>query len=259
MEQPVPPKRLKNQLVHLDHNLKAIERQQYAGIQRADDALPVLEAFQRFLDNERARMRRRLVAVTVTLLLLVGIGVAAGLIAIYMLSDAVTREQASNADRVRELAGAVTASQTASEAALVRLRDELTRAREALHTDQAVLGASQSNIVASVSAYQASLAAIQKLASGLQADNAKLAVDLAAMTARWPDVSNRVAELEAMQLVPQASDVSAPPTPREVPAPVNSRGGAAPSFVAGPTVGLAIVPQGQTHPVRWQLPSVTPE
>ena len=55
----LPPKALKSPLVHLDHNRKEIETSQFAGIQRAPGSLPVIEAFQGFLDKERKIARRR--------------------------------------------------------------------------------------------------------------------------------------------------------------------------------------------------------
>ena len=60
----LPPKTVKAQLVRLDDNLKQIERKQFAGIQRAPGSLPVLEAFQIFLENERKVAQRRLRLVT---------------------------------------------------------------------------------------------------------------------------------------------------------------------------------------------------
>ena len=52
MDNESPPKMVKAQLVRLDDSLKQIERRQVAGIQRAPGSLPVLEAFQTFLENE---------------------------------------------------------------------------------------------------------------------------------------------------------------------------------------------------------------
>jgi septal ring factor EnvC (AmiA/AmiB activator) len=258
MEQSPPPKRLKNQLVHLDHNLKQIERQQYAGIQRADNALPVLEAFQRFLDNERARMRRRLVTVSAALLLVVGLGAAAGLVAVQMLAQRVARGEAASTERVRGLAATVAASTSASEGALQAIEDELAHTRRALLAEQAMLGSSQSNIAATVAGYQASIEALQALATKLRRDNSTLQVQLEEMGTRWPEVTNLVAELRSR--LPDGHGAERSPT-REasvgpgVTHPVLPQ----PAAVAGPTISLAIVPQGQTHPIRWQLPSITTE
>lgn len=61
----LPPKTVKAQLVRLDDSLKQIERTQVAGIQRAPGSLPVLEAFQQFLENENRKARRRMALLTV--------------------------------------------------------------------------------------------------------------------------------------------------------------------------------------------------
>ena len=73
----LPPKTVKAQLVRLDDNLKRIERTQFAGIQRAPGSLPVLEAFQLVLENERRIAQRRLGIVTAIALLAILLSVVA--------------------------------------------------------------------------------------------------------------------------------------------------------------------------------------
>lgn len=58
-DQEQPPKVVKQQLIRLDDNLKRIERSQISGIQRAPGSLPVLEAFQKFLETERQKTQKR--------------------------------------------------------------------------------------------------------------------------------------------------------------------------------------------------------
>ncbi len=242
-----PPKRLKNQLVHLDHNLKQIERTRYAGIQRADNALPVLEAFQLFLDGERRRMTRRLTIVTGTLLLLVAVGAGVAVTAVVLLAGNVEREQADATARLRALSGSIAESTQASGQALERLRTELAGAREALATDQAAWGSSQSNMASVVDGYASSMDTLQALVAELQAKNARLASSVDAMETRWPELSNVVATVRSELAAAQAATAVAPV--------VGSARGAT-EAVTGPAIGLAIVPEGQVHPIRWRLPSI---
>jgi hypothetical protein len=77
MSDDLPPKMVKAQLVRLDDSLKQIERRQVAGIQRAPGSLPVLEAFQVFLENEQRKARRRMLMVmTIAFLIIVGAATA---------------------------------------------------------------------------------------------------------------------------------------------------------------------------------------
>jgi hypothetical protein len=91
----LPPKTVKAQLVRLDDNLKRIERTQFAGIQRAPGSLPVLEAFQLFLEKERKAAQRRLWIVTVLCMLAILATVTGAAIYIrYTLRHADTRTDA---------------------------------------------------------------------------------------------------------------------------------------------------------------------
>lgn len=74
----LPPKMVKAQLVRLDDSLKQIERRQVAGIQRAPGSLPVLEAFQAFLENEQRKARRRMLMVTAFAVVLLCVASGAG-------------------------------------------------------------------------------------------------------------------------------------------------------------------------------------
>jgi hypothetical protein len=99
----LPPKTVKAQLVRLDDNLKRIERAQFAGIQRAPGSLPVLEAFQLFLENERKIAQRRLWAVTGISLFSILITVAGAAVYIHHMlrnADARTDELARTATKI---------------------------------------------------------------------------------------------------------------------------------------------------------------
>ncbi len=77
----LPPKTVKAQLVRLDDSLKQIERTQVAGIQRAPGSLPVLEAFQQFLENERRAARRKMwLVMTCAVIIIMGTAAAGVLV-----------------------------------------------------------------------------------------------------------------------------------------------------------------------------------
>ncbi len=250
-----PPKRLKHQLVHLDHNLKAIERERYAGIQRAPDSLPVLEAFQAFLDQERQRMRRRLVATSIAFLLLVGLAGAAAIGITVLLSMRVADQQRDIElhrqdieTRAQALAAVVTASGEQSEAALAALAQALDQARREWRDDQAALERGQTGVVSRIDRYDAAFDDLSRLVESLRQDNAELAERL------------ETAAAALIQPLPAPASFEQEPAPDAL-AEVRRVGPLLdPIAVTGPSVSLSIVPQGSTHPVRWLMPTVsTPE
>jgi len=269
-----PPKRLTSQLVHLDHSLKSIERQRYAGIQRAPDSLPVLEAFQSFLDEERRRMQRRLVTMSVVLLLIMGLAGAGAIMATVRLGRRVSEQQLAIEQhrqdieaRAQSLARTVTEAGAQSETALAALAERIEQARGAwddghtgLEARQAELVGEQAGLDARVSRHEASLSELAGLVASLREDNAALAAQLesAAAELRAPAPATSMDDPEAADTVMHTAgtvvdvtdvavtDAKSADTLRDVDA----------IAVTGPTVTLSIIPRGATLPVRWLLPSV---
>jgi len=131
----LPPKTVKAQLVRLDDNLKRIERTQFAGIQRAPGSLPVLEAFQMFLENERRIARRRLLVVTAAAMAAILImATAAGLYIHHALRNAGARtdELATTTAGIEESLGSLSQRQAAADARLAQAAQTLAEQQQAL-------------------------------------------------------------------------------------------------------------------------------
>ena len=273
--EPVPPKTLKNQLVRLDHNLKQIERSHFAGIQRAPGSLPVLEAFQEFLDNERKKARRRMMILTgifVTVLLIAGGGVGSA-IAWQMKRMAVDYDTvaAQAADLQAKLATEGERTRSSLETLETRLSEDsqTTRAR---HNE---LLAAHTDVAGHVEAERTRVTEMQTILDRLASENSALKDDLERVMKDWPSVTRQVKELTALRPSRPTVDrpaarkivekktpvVDAPPT---VTSPPKTTIAATPAAPARPgktstktsPLTLTIVPPGEAHGIRWRLPSM---
>lgn len=273
--EPVPPKTLKNQLVRLDHNLKQIERSHFAGIQRAPGSLPVLEAFQEFLDNERKKARRRMMTLTgifVAVLLIAGGGVGSA-ITWQMKRMAVDYDtvSAQAADLQAKLATVGEQTRSSLETLETRLGkdSQTTRARHdellAAHTDMA----------GRVEAEGTRMAEMQTILDRLASENSALKDDLERVMKDWPSVTRQVKELTALR--PSRPVTSRPATRKAtekkapvVAVPPPAKPTPKTTITAAPVVptlpdrtpsetsplALTIVPPGEAHGIRWRLPSM---
>jgi flagellar basal body-associated protein FliL len=249
----LPPKTLKTQLVRLDHNLKQIERSQFAGIQRAPGSLPVLEAFQEFLDNERKKAKRRLIAIslffTLILLLAGGAGVAVVTIQMNRMSvgyDTVAAQAdslKSSLESTRELTHtSLTTLESRIDADSIRLserHDELLTAHKGVETQ--------------IGTEIARVTEMETLLERLATENTALKTDLDRVMKDWPAMTRQVQEISSLQMgkQPPRKPVLAA---AELLTPVKRSNGTPP--VDPDTLALTIVPPGETAGIRWRLPLI---
>ena len=146
----LPPKTVKAQLVRLDDNLKQIERTQFAGIQRAPGSLPVLEAFQLFLENERKIAQQRLLMVTAIAIIAILVSVAsAGLYIRHTLrnADARTDSLAHTTAEIQHSLGSISQRQQTAEERLVQAARHLAAQRQTLAEQAAQLSEQQQAVL----------------------------------------------------------------------------------------------------------------
>ena len=254
----LPPKTLKTQLVRLDHGLKQIERKQFAGIQRAPGSLPVLEAFQEFLDNERKRSKRRMVALCTFFVLLLLVTAGAGMGVIYWQMQRV----ASDYDTVKTQTAEIDAKRVAE--------DEVTR--RLLATLESRLGADSQRIIErhgellaahTTTAQQVtqdgeSLAAMMAVLDKLAGENEVLKEGLERIAKEQAAISQaRRTQAESRMLEDARISASRGHAANAIERPaVEPR---TRSKVTDPsTLSLTIVPLGELNGIRWRLP-VIPE
>ena len=256
-----PPKKLKSEIVHLNQSLHHIERQQHAGIQRAPDSLPVLEAFQEYLARERKRANRRVAAMVVLFaLILVAIGTVSIGVVLLLSRDmsnqamAFTQRTGVLENQLGDLVDTTDESLGGIQERLAALQSGLTTAQQEQLDQQAASGSAASNLTSRIDGYSLSLAALNEELAALRAHNANVQTRLSSIT-------NELAEVAARP-------IAFPPTPARLggatvvePAGMATNGalrlvpmGTTPQHLPVETITLPIVPPGESTPVKWRIP-----
>jgi hypothetical protein len=157
-QEDLPPKTVKAQLVRLDDNLRRLERAQFAGVQRAPGSLPVLEAFQLFLENERKHTQRRILCITAGAIFAILLSViGSGLYIRYALRNANSKTDAlaSTTESLQTSMGELASSQDATRLALKNAARNLVEQQQNLEKQTRVI-ASKLQSTAGSQATQAS-------------------------------------------------------------------------------------------------------
>lgn len=246
----LPPKSVNVQIVRLDDSLKRIERSQFAGIQRAPGSLPVLEAFQLFLENERIKARRRIVLLSVCSVLIVMIAATGGVVLVHAEMRKAADELRRVSSRTDELetiiAGAEKQNITDMTAIETKFSEESRRIvaqYDAMLTEQTTLAdqiKSRGDILESLQQR------LELLESGNEFEKSRL--------------NSQPAQMDSTET---AVFASAPPsplpathpdaTPKQTESLTSTNANV--SVVEHPAaLLLTIIPEGQTEGIRWQLP-----
>ncbi len=269
----VPPKTLKNQLVRLDNNLKQIERKQFAGIQRAPGSLPVLEAFQEYLDNERRIAKRRMIALTATFaLILVAVGAGAGL-TVYLVMQRMAVDYDEVASQTKALEASVASQQATTQSSLAALEQQLSETKQTSESLRSELLSAHTNVVQIVESDSARMTEFQEVLDRLAGENKALKEDLDRVMANWPSVTHQVAELTSnptgqprhLAAISEDSEKRTPTAAMAIP-PLDQmatiEGDILPESIRpalpqnDPSViALTLVPSGEQHGIRWRLPA----
>ncbi len=247
------------ELIHLDQRLRQIEERRRAELQRSQESLPVLGAFQEFLDNERRKSQRRMTTLSVVFALVLVAVTGGGYIAVRHLLGTMKGDFVDLKEQAEAYADLSTEHSKTTRVALSGLQSRLTEIRRSVKSDQHEFAGTQSNLLNQVEDYEAHLAKLQKALLIVAARNTNMKKRLASMDARWPELNSELEalkkEVEAKSRAPlpppvrdrtsrEADTHAAPTLPAEEPA------GAGPQSVA-----LVITPQGEKHGIRWRLPS----
>jgi len=214
-------------------------------IQKPFDSLPVLQAFQDFLDLERAKMRKRLVILSVSYVLLLMAIIAGGLFG----GMVIIKRFNGNIDKVKgdfqliqtdiaKLQSQSLKVRADTDTLAARLSAEAVRIRSDLgsSTDD-----SKNRIQAQVTTQDDKLAKMNELILALQKENASLRNGLAVMQTKWVSVTNglltSLAEVKALKSQSLKETVSSPRV-----AAISS------------SISIPITPYGQNQPVDFRIP-----
>ena len=241
----LPPKAVKAQLVRLDDNLKQLERAQFAGIQRAPGSLPVLEAFQLFLEQERKTARRRILAVAgLSLFLILSSLTGAGFYIHYALRQTGYQTEAL-AGRTTELAQSIEAIHTQQRNVdNILSRTELALAAQQLHLEaqERELKEAQELVHTDLQASRVDIIALREQLESLLADQTTLRQNQEAT--RFPQHADVL-----VQAMPDVGPPTIGPARRRIELPPV----AAPQAV--PFTIVTISPEGRPDGIRWILPT----
>jgi len=253
------PEEHENEIVHLDQNLRQIQERKFGEIQRTPDSLPVLEAFQEFLDAERRRARKRMLILTGVFAVFLVAVVGGGVVAVRRTFSGVERDFDSLKDKADAFAERTSENNKATKAALGRLHTKLSDMRSSFATEQGSIVASQSNVETKVTEYEEQVTELQQMLDGIESENASMKTELADMSAKWPAISE---EIDALRTALTSRDRR--PLPHVESKPSSPFPASTEQLVAAlgqpATVMLTVVPPGDDHGIRWRLPLVsTPE
>jgi len=266
MNEQLPPKMVKAQLVRLDDNLKQIERRQVAGIQRAPGSLPVLEAFQAFLENEQRKARRRMLAVTTVSLLLLCAASGGGFLLVKQQLRRAAVDVEAMGSRTEALAATVESLKHDQDAEILALENRFRDESSQIIAQYSSLQQEQQALAAKFSS--GSLETLEARLLRLEAENETLQSRLEALT------SGQIVAVSAEQT--SLSDLQDEQSPDTVDTPPEQVGadGSTTAMMASvmqplPAVTvvehsqgymMTIVPEGHTGGIRWMLPRLlTPE
>jgi FtsZ-binding cell division protein ZapB len=189
----MPPKTLEKKLVHLDNNLKQIERKQVPGIQRAPGSLPVLEAFQEFLEVERQKSRKKLLLVTIVYSLLVLMLVAGGAAFIYIQMKRAEGDYSKLVERTQAIEGSIKSAAEGFDASLAGL-EERSVSRSDLSQG---ISQAQSNLEEKVTQAKSGMDDVQKSIEQLRRENESLKAELRKVVADWHSLAKRGGNISA--------------------------------------------------------------
>jgi hypothetical protein len=201
------------------------------GIERTPKSLPVLRAFQDFLEAERRRSRNRILFLTAffaaVLISVVSIGLFVGMAFMGQVRGDVDGMRVDLTD-ARETAATV--RQEARSAMAAMARDAVARRTEA-QADRSELAAAAGAMEAGLAACSNRLTDLKGLLDSLKADNAELKGDIA----------------DARRTLREAADRAAQPSGVALPL-------ASPTGAVQAVLTVNITPRGSDRPARWLIP-----
>lgn len=222
-------------------DLAALAERTNTSLARPTESLPVLEAFQTFLDAERDRMRqsvRRLTLLFTTILLIVGgLSMALGLVFYTRIKNDAAISQKTLEQLQNRLATISTDTST-----LNRLTDDAATLRGTLDRHQSSL----TKAATLVTSHDSELGTMKQTIATQEAEILTLRRALFGMQSKWGELDNAVAK--ALQTAEAAREaVSAPVREAPLTAPASP-------VDKHTTLALHITPRGKTRAVAWRLP-----
>ena len=161
-----------------DPDARALDHYAQQTLAEIPDSLPILEAFQEFLEEERIKARRRMLALSIFFLSVLACVVVGGLLVGAAFFNRVRRDF-----RVVEekLTDGTRDAWRKTEFALTRLTDETDQLRSSMSEGQKLMSAAQTNFDWRVSQYDRELGSLREVVRMLETESAVLREGLGAV------------------------------------------------------------------------------
>jgi len=244
---PLPPKIVKR---HVESRVPAREPANGAmGLEKNGESLPVLEAFQGFLEQERQKTRKRIMAVSIVFLILIAVAGAAAVMAGLLLAGQMKKDVQGMQDQVTAVRTEAQKYQADVQNALVTFTAKTDELRAEMTKAQASEG---SELTAQISAYNEELAKLRTTLQAVEEENSLLKGDLVSLKTGFPAFSNdmrRVIQELLQQARPRSAPVAGPVAAVAKPA---TKAPAA--VVVYPDLVIAVTPANTGKTVPWCIP-----
>jgi septal ring factor EnvC (AmiA/AmiB activator) len=210
------------------------------------ESLPVLEAFQKFLDVERRKTRRRIMAVSIVFLVLIAaVGGAAVLVGL-MLARQMKQDVKGMRDQVAAVRTETRKCQTDVQNALATFTAETDGLRTEITEAQA---SKVSELMAKLSAYNDELEKLTATLQAIEEENRLLKGDVVNLKTGFPAFSNDIRRV--IQELSKGRSTAAPPV--KPAAAAAKPAGKAPT-TASPDLIIAVTPADTEGAVPWCIP-----
>lgn len=240
----VPPKVLRNEVMRRDPlagRPAALQRRGPMDLSKSPVSLPILEAFQDFLEAERTRTRNRILAMTLffatVLLAVIGAGVLVGVYFHGRIKDDMAAVQ-RNVKTLEQLA-LEEARQTVLSIAAVAA--ETDRIGTSMTLERETIARIESQLESQTEHDDKVIDGVLNALSALELENVALRKELRSVLDEWGSVTNQYALVTTMEPLYSLENFAAAEV-RTFPMPDYS------------TLVMSITPPGQSEGVAWRLP-----
>jgi hypothetical protein len=203
-----------------------------AQLEKKAESLPVLDAFQQFLDVERKRSRSRMVTLTLVLIV-VFVAVAAISLTVALVYTRQFRNDFT------DMKGQVSEFQRTSE----KLNEDTRTSLQKFDGEVRDVASTATDAKARAEQHDAALSKLQDSVTLLETQNDVLRTDLARLNSGFPAVSSTVEDLQKQVARLSYKSIRQTTEDQKLPAQVSRQ-----------ALVMPIVPRGKTNAVPWRIP-----
>jgi len=215
-------------------------RQEVALEQGNAESMPVLAAFQQFLEAERIRSRNRMITLSVAFGVVLAILLIAGVVVSISVLRPVQREFESLQSEIGNYQRQSERESGRVDTMLDRFHEQDRRFQDQLLAERQSHAETRTQLSVQEKAVQADLAHVQKLVNDLQNENLQLKRNLKHVQTDLPELLGEVRD--TLRGIGEGTSAATKPA-----------GAATAPAMSGPLV-LSIIPEGSTRALTWRLP-----